>query len=157
MIFQYEINVNPTNDTTVDFVYQENSNHKLCFELLSPDMSDTLKKATEPRATDTEDIKAWEVLLEGNHQNEYLRPQAQTIRLQEKLLDKVVKFPAPDDNIFCSIVVDCTQFHFGHFDPDDCHMVMYGKSKVPEFGDFGGLSNFGFTKPLVIKKVRRRI
>lgn len=153
LIFQYEINVNPTNDTTVDFVYQENSKYKLCCELLSPDMSDTLKKATEPRDTDTEGIKTWEVLLEGNHQNEYLRPQAQTIRLQEKLLEKIVKFPLPDDNVFYAIVVDCTQFHFGHFDSDDCRMVMYGKTKVPEFQEFWGDSPIlGLLNPLLTKK-----
>ena len=134
--FQYEINVNPNNDTTVDFVYEEFDKYKLCCELLSPDISDTLKQVTEPQSTDIEGIKSWEVVLEGNHPNEYLRPQAQTIRLQEKLLEKVVKFPSPIDNVFCTIVVDCTNFHFGHFDPDDCRMVMYGKTKVPEFQEF---------------------
>ncbi len=151
--FQYEINVNPTNETTVDFVYQENSNYKLCCELLGPDMSDTLKKATEPRDTDTEGIKTWEVLLEGNHQNEHLWPQAQTIRLQEKLLEKVVKFPVPSDTVFCTIVVDCTQFHFGHFDPDDCRMVMYGKTKVPESQEFWENSPIlGLLNPALTKK-----
>ncbi|HKZ37764.1 MAG TPA: hypothetical protein VJ184_08950 [Chryseolinea sp.] len=150
--FQYEININPTNDTTVDFVYEEIGNYKLCCELLSPDMSDTLKQATEPQDTDIEGIKTWEVLLEGNHQNEHLRPQAQTIRLQEKLLEKVVKFPVPIANVFCTIVVDCTKFHFGLFDPDDCRMVMYGKTKVPESQEFWddspilGLPNPSLTK-----------
>jgi hypothetical protein len=151
--FQYEINVNSNNDTTVDFVYEEIDKYKLCCELLSPDISDTLKQATEPQSTDIEGIKSWEVVLEGNHSNKYLRPQAQTIRLQEKLLEKVVKFPAPEDNVFCTIVVDCTNFHFGHFDPDDCRMVMYGKTKVPEFQEFWDDSPIlGLLNPSLKKK-----
>lgn len=151
--FQYEINVNPNNDTTVDFVYEEIDKYKLCCELLSPDISDTLKQATEPQDTDIEGIKCWEVVLEGNHRNEHLRPQAQTIRLQEKLLEKVAKFPAPVDNVFCTIVVDCTNFHFGHFDPDDCRMVMYGKTKVREFQEFWGDSPIlGLLNPSLKKK-----
>src|SRR5271157_1704687 len=96
--FQYEINVNPDNDTTVDFVHEEIHKYTLYCELLSPDLSDTLRAATEPISTDMEGIKSWEVVLESNHPNEYLRPEAQTIRLQEKLLEKVEKFPAPAHN-----------------------------------------------------------
>jgi len=151
--FQYEININSNNDTTVDFVYEEICKYKLCCELISPDIGDILKHATEPQDTDIEGIKSWEVVLEDNHPNEHLRPQAQTIRLQEKLLEKVVKFPAPVDNVFCTIVVDCTNFHFGHFDPDDCRMVMYGKTKVPEFQEFWGNSPIlGLLNPSLKKK-----
>ena len=134
--FQYEKNINPNNNTDVDFVLEKNDKYKLCFELLSPDLSDPLKTATELQYTDIEGIKSYEVLLESNHPNEHLRPEAQTIRLQEKLLEKVEKFPEPMDNLFCTIVVDCTHFHFGHFDPDDCLMTMFGKTKVPEFQEF---------------------
>lgn len=151
--FQYEINVNPNNHTTVDLVYEELGKYKLCCELISPELSETLKEATEPQGTDIEGIKSWEVLLEGNHPNEYLRPQAQTIRLQEKLLEKVVKFPEPIDNVFCSIVVNCTNFHFGHFDPDDCSMVMYGRTNVPEFQEFwGNYPILGLLNPSLRKK-----
>ena len=151
--FQYEVNVNPNNDKTVDFVYEEINKYKFCCELLSPDLSDTLKQATEPQSTDIEGVKSWEVVLESNHPNEHLRPEAQTIRLQEKLLEKIVKFPAPIDNVFCAVVVDCTNFHFGHFDPDDCHMVMYGRTKVPELQQFWGDSPIlGLLNPLFGKK-----
>jgi hypothetical protein len=136
--FRYEINITPNNNTTVDFVYGINDKYKLCFELLRPDLSAPLKVATEPQNTDIDGVKSWEVLLESNHPNEHLRPEAQTIRLQEKLLEKVEKFPEPSDYIFSTIVVDCTEFHFGHFDPDDCRMVMYGKTKVPELQEFWG-------------------
>ena len=135
---QYEINVTPNNNTTIDFVCEIDDKHKLCLELLRPDLSEPLRVATEPQNTDIDGVKSWEVLLESNHPNEHLRPEAQTIRLQEKLLEKVEKFPEPSDYIFSTIVVDCTEFHFGHFDPDDCRMVMYGKTKVPELQEFWG-------------------
>lgn len=92
-------------------------------------MSDGLRYATAPRATDEEGISEWSVLLESGSPNPYLRPEAQTIRLQEKLLEKVEKFPAPVANIFSIIVVDCSSFRFGHFDGEDCRMVMYGKTR----------------------------
>lgn len=108
---------------------------------------------TEPQSTDIEGIKFYEVLLESNHPNEHLSPEAQSIRLQEKLLEKVVKFPEPIENVFCTIVVDCTNFHFGHFDPDDCRMVMYGRTKVPEFQEFWGDSPvLGLLNPSLKKK-----
>lgn len=151
--FQYEINVNPNNNTTIDFVYEEIDKYKLCFELLSPDLSESLKMETEPQCTDIEGIKSYEVLLESNQPNEHLRPEAQTIRLQEKLLEKVEKFPEPIDNVFSTIVVDCTNFHFGHFDPDDCRMVMYGRTRVPEFQEFWGYSpTLGLLNPSLKKK-----
>jgi hypothetical protein len=65
-----------------------------------------------------------------------LRPEALTIRMQEKLLEKVYKFPAPTDNIFSSIVVDCSSFHFGHFDGEDCSMVMFGRTQNLYFQEF---------------------
>jgi len=151
--FQYEIKVNPNNNTTVDFVYEEIDKYKLCFELFSPDLSESLKIETEPKGTDIEGIRSYEVLLESNQSNEHLRPEAQTIRLQEKVLEKVEKFPEPIDNVFSTIVVDCTNFRFGHFDPDDCRMVMYGRTRVPEFQEYWGHTpTLGLLNPSLKKK-----
>ena len=150
--FQYEVNVNLCNETTVDFVIEEDE-YKFCCELLSPDLSDSLKLATTPQNTDIDGVKYYEVLMEGNHPNEHLRPEAQTIRLQEKLLEKVDKFPKPIENVFCTIVINCKNFHFGHFDSDDSRMVMYGKTKVPEFQEYWGDSQIlGLLNPSLKKK-----
>jgi len=92
-------------------------------------MSDELAKRCAPKETEIKDLSKWEVLLEGSHPNPYLRPEAQTIRMQEKLLEKVDKFPDPSDEIFSTIVVNCKSFHFGNFDGEDCRMVMFGRTQ----------------------------
>lgn len=125
----YEVNISPHNDSTIDFVHEEEIGDRLCFELLSPEMSDELKRKCAPRKTDIEGISEYSVLLEGGYYNKYLRPEAQSIRMQEKLLEKVNKFPDPTNDIFSIIVVDCSSFHFGHFDGEDCRMVMFGRTK----------------------------
>ena len=78
----------------------------------------------------------WSVLLEGGHHNPHLRPQAQTIRMQEKLPEKVEKFPEPAETIFSTIVVDCSAFHFGHFDGEDCRMVLFGRTQIHNFQEY---------------------
>lgn len=139
MQLAYEVNIS-SNNSTVDFVYTEASNNTICFELLSPEMSDELKRECTLKETDINGYKIhkYEILLEGSHWNAYFRPQAQTIRIQEKLLEKVDKFPSPSDNIFSVIVIDCTNFHFGHFDGEDCSMVIYGRTREPLLQEFWG-------------------
>lgn len=132
----YEVNISPQNDSSVDFVHKEKSGERLCFELLSPEMSEELKYACTPKKTNVEGISEYSVLLEGGHFNKYLRPQAQTIRMQEKLLEKIDKFPDPTNDIFSNIVVDCSNFHFGHFDGGDCQMVMFGRTQNPFFQEY---------------------
>lgn len=125
----YEVNISPHNNSTVDFVHEGANGDRLCFELLSPEMSEELKRHCAPRKTDLEGISEYSVLLEGGHYNKHLRPEAQTIRMQEKLFEKVNKFPDPSNDIFSIIVVDCSSFHFAHFDGEDCRMVMFGRTK----------------------------
>jgi hypothetical protein len=132
----YEVNVTPHNNSTIDFVYAEAGGNKLCFELLSPDMSDELREQCIPTATEIEGISKWEVLLEGSHPNPYLRPEALTIRMQEKLLEKIDKFPDPSDDIFSVISINCESFHFGRFDGEDARMVMYGRTVNSIFQEF---------------------
>lgn len=136
MQLECEINISPYNDSTVDFLYKEPNNDRLCFELLSPEMSNELKRQCAPRKTEIKGIYEYVALLESGHINKYLRPEAQTIRMQEKLLEKVDKFPNPTNNIFSSIVVDCSSFHFGHFDGEDCRMVMFGRTQNPLLKEF---------------------
>lgn len=131
MKLDYEIRISQITNHTVDFVYHENDDCRLCFELVSPGMSAQLKPAFAPRPTDIEGVSSFGTCLESNHPNEYFRPEAQTIRLQEKLLEKVEKFPQLTDSIFSSIVVDCSSFHCGQLDGEDCRMVMFGKTREP--------------------------
>jgi hypothetical protein len=69
--------------------------------------------------------------LSSAHTNQYLRPEAQTLRVQEKILGKVEKFPDPNDRQFSVIVVNCSNIHFEHFDDEDSRLVMYGKPRNP--------------------------
>lgn len=131
LLLDYEVNVHSDTNATVDFVYEDGDGTLLCFELVSPEMSQELKLKT-----DIEGVSTYSVLLESRHENQYLRPEALTIRMQEKLLEKVGKFPEPRDDVFSTIVVDCSAFHFGHFDGEDCRMVIFGRTQEPYFQEF---------------------
>jgi hypothetical protein len=122
---KYEARVNPDNDRDVDFLHQRESNSKFCFELLRPEMKEKLKQ--EYQETDEEGL--FGVELTQDHEKNHLRPEVQTIFLQEKLLEKVDKFPEPKADLYSTIVVDCSNIHFGHIDDEDCRMVMYGKTR----------------------------
>ncbi len=123
----YEKNVNVDNDSQVDFYFQTGEHSKFCFELLRPEMKDELKDEYEK----VDDDGFFGAELTKDHKKEYLRPEAQTIYLQEKLLEKVRKFPSPQTNYYSILVVDCSNIHFGHFDDEDCRMVMFGKTNSP--------------------------
>ena len=129
----YEVNINPDNNSTVDFSLPEHNGSRLCFELVSPNMSDELTREAAPRMTDVEGVFVYGAVLDSNHPNPHMRPEAQTIRMQEKLLDKMEKFPPPTEEIFPTIVVNCKAFHFGQYDEDDCRMVMFGRTRNPGF------------------------
>ena len=76
-----------------DFLYRSESGCSCFFELTRPDMSEELKVECEPEVTDVEGVYTWEALLHGNHQQQHLRPEALTIRMQEKLLEKADQLP----------------------------------------------------------------
>ena len=132
----YEVNIRPDTNATIDFVYDDNDGARLCFELVSPEMSDQLKLESAPVETETEGVSTWSVLLESGNENPHLRPEALTIRMQEKLLEKIDKFSEPTDSIFSTIVVDCSAFHFGRFDDEDCRMVLFGRTQNPYFQEY---------------------
>jgi hypothetical protein len=131
---QNEARVNLVNDKTVDFVYQSQANERFCFELVSPEMSDRLKGECECVETAVEGLAG--VSLSSNNAKEHLRPEAQTIELLWKLLEKVDKFSEPHSETFAIIVVNCSNFHFGHLDDEDCRMVMYGKTRTPAYQEY---------------------
>ena len=127
---EYEKSINPESDKTVDFTYLSLLKDIFGFELNSPEMSDPLKSAWAP--VEMEDgVKYSEVQLQGGHPDKYLRPEAMTIRLQEKILEKIDKFPSQNENVISTIVIDCSQFHFGHLDYCDVQMVMFGATQEP--------------------------
>ena len=127
----YEVNINPENSSTVDFILPEQNGSRLCFELVSPNMSDELAHEAGPRVTDAEGGSVYGAVLHSDNPNQHLRPEAQTIRMQEKLLEKVEKFPPPTEGVFPAIAVDCTKFHSGQYDEEDCRMVMFGRTQEP--------------------------
>ena len=126
MSLDYEKNLNSKNDSDVDFYYQK-GDYGYGFELLRPEMKDELKA----EYLKIDDNGLFGVELTQDYDKEYLRPEAQTIFLQDKLLEKVYKFPPPTTIFFSIIVIDCSNIHFGHFDDEDCRMVMYGKTANP--------------------------
>jgi hypothetical protein len=132
VLLNYEVAVR-SGAKTVDFVNDDGDGAHLCFELTSPEMGNELKREYASSKTESEGISTYSVQLSSNHDNEYLRPEALTLRMQEKLLDKVDKFPDPTDSVFSVIVVDCSAFHFGCFDGEDCRMVVFGKTSEPAF------------------------
>lgn len=136
VLLNYEINVHSDTNATVDFVHEDSDGTRLCFELVSSEMSNELKRESAPVKTDIEGVSTYSVLLESRHENQYLRPEALTIRMQEKLLEKVGKFPEPTDDVFSTIVVDCSAFHFGHFDGEDCRMVIFGRTQDPYLQEY---------------------
>ena len=127
---EYEKNINPESDKTVDFTYLNLSEDIFGFELNRPEMSNPLKSALTPVEIE-KGIKYSEVQLGSGHPVKYLRPEAVTIRLQEKILEKIDKFPSQNENVISTIVIDCSQFHFGHFDYSDVQMVMFGVTQEP--------------------------
>lgn len=124
---EYEGNINTSNGKRIDFIYRTEINTKFLFELVRPEMSEILQSEYDQKMYGDGDG----VILSSDNANRYLRPEAQTIRLQEKLLGKVEKFPEPDDKNFSVIVVDCSNFHFGHFGDDDARISMYGVPQNP--------------------------
>jgi hypothetical protein len=128
LYLDYEANINPSNDKTIDFIYHAEGKTKFLFELVRPEMSTILQSEYDQKMY-RDDVD--DVMVSSDNANEKLRPEAQTIRLQEKLLEKVEKFPEPDDKNFSVIVVDCSNLHFGHFDDDDARISMYGLPKNP--------------------------
>jgi hypothetical protein len=135
LALEYERNVNRENNTSVDFVHEDKVRDEFCFELVSPEMSEELKKEFY-KPTEKESIETYGVDLSTNHPNQFLRPEALTLRLQEKLGEKLDKFPDDLESSFSLIVINCREFHFGDFDAEDCRIVMYGKPQNPCFTEY---------------------
>jgi hypothetical protein len=129
---QYEASLKEDDSKKVDFLYQTESEKKLGFELYRPEQSDPIKEEIKQRT----DSFGYTLELSSRDERKHLRPEAQTVRLQEKLISKVDKFPTPTDEVFSVIVVDCTEVQLGMFDIKDARMVMYGRTRNPAFQDW---------------------
>lgn len=132
----YEKILPESGNSTPDFLYKSENGKKCCFELIRPEMSEELKIECEPEPTEVDGVYTWEALLDGRPPQQHLRPEAFTIRMQEKLLEKVEQLPTSSNEIFSFVVVDCFNFHFGHMDDEDFRMVMWGKTITPEFQEY---------------------
>jgi len=133
---RYEVAVNNGSSKSIDFVYPATSTPRVCFELVSPRMSNLVRDIFGPHPTKIPGVLVEGASLSSDTLDEKLRPEAQAIRLQEKLLEKVGKFPEPAEDIFAVLVVDCTDFHFGMLDREDCRMLMFGRTRYPYSQEF---------------------
>jgi hypothetical protein len=120
LVLQYEEDANAENNECVDFALRTSTGKQFFFELVRPEPSQAIQKAWQ---------KSNVLELSSRHEDPNFRTQRQTTRLQEKLRDKIGKFPEPHENIFSVIVVNCDNFHGGTFDDDHCRMVMYGRTR----------------------------
>ncbi|MBN2502176.1 MAG: hypothetical protein JXB38_15435, partial [Anaerolineales bacterium] len=64
LILKYEYNANPTNNKTVDFLYETSDKKSTLFELVSPQMSDELRTEVNKHFDANEGIE-----LSSNHPN----------------------------------------------------------------------------------------
>lgn len=127
---QYEVNVNPENNYTVDF-YLGNDGSEFFFELLRIENMKEIQEHISQQQQQDEPFRSYELSLGSDEENTHFTTAAQTIRLQEKLLEKATKFPPIKNNRYFFIVVDCSTVHLGHIDDDDIRIAMFGRPRNP--------------------------
>jgi len=127
---KYEVNANPDNDSSIDFALDLHECRCL-FELLRVETSDEINAYIEAQKKQDSSFKPYQLLLKSDHKKPHFRTAAQTIRMQEKILEKVRKFPGPKQTILSIIVCDCSTIHLGMLDDEDVRIAMFGKPKNP--------------------------
>jgi len=130
----YEIPKNPENDSSIDFVATAGG-HEYLMELVRIENSEEVAAHVE------EQMRAYGIyalLLKGDHHNQYFRTAAQLIRVQEKILEKVAKFPRPDGGRVACVVVDCSNIHAGGIDDEDIRMTVFGRARNPNWQEYWG-------------------
>ena len=105
----YEVNVNPDNDKTVDFNFVTDNDVTVNLELVRPDLNKGIREQL------TGDVLQGYILT-SDHADPDFRTCAQLIKLQWALLEKIEKFPQLSETTINIIVVDCTNVHAGMFD-----------------------------------------
>lgn len=130
----YEYLANPNNEKTVDFfVTYGGINFQM--ELVRVEDSDEVTKHVEVQKS-SDEFSSYGLLLNSDDKNPYFKPAAQTIRLQEKILEKVEKFGVPSKNTVSLVIVDCTNIHIGRLDDEDVRTTAYGKAKCAVFQEY---------------------
>lgn len=132
---QYEVKANPENDSSVDFAIDCNGNNCL-FELLRIENSDEVNEHINKQKEEDPLFESYQLVLNSDHKNPYFTTAAQTIRLQEKLLEKVRKFPVPEETKISIIVCDCSNIHQGMLDEEDVRIALFGKSKQAAWQEY---------------------
>jgi hypothetical protein len=132
---RYEVPVNPKNQTSVDFELTRGE-RRLLFELTRVERSDEIQAHIDAQTHNDAPLQVYDVLLSSDHQDPYFKTAAQAIRLQEKILEKISKFPDPTANTTSFIVVDCSTTHEGMLDGADVEIVMYGRCHNPLFQEY---------------------
>jgi len=125
----YEVNVNPDNDKTVDFNFVTNNDVTVNLELVRPDLNKGIREQL------TGDVLQGYILT-SDHADPNFRTCAQLIKLQWALLEKIEKFPQLSETTINIIVVDCTNVHAGMFDRHDLGMAMYGYPGNPVWQEY---------------------
>ena len=132
---RYEVRANRKNETSVDFELTRGE-RRLLFELTRVERNDGIQAHIDAQTHDDGPFQGYDVLLSSDHQDPHFKTAAQAIRLQEKILEKVPKFPDPTGNTTSWIVVDCSTIHEGMLDGADVEIVMYGKCHNPLFQEY---------------------
>lgn len=125
---KYEVNANPDNDSSIDFALDLHECRCL-FELLRIENSDKISAHIEAQKEQDPLFESYQLLLKSDPENPHFKTAAQTIRMQEKILEKVRKFPVPEQTILSIIVCDCSTIHLGMLDDEDVRIAMFGKSR----------------------------
>ena len=130
----YEVPKNPENDSSIDFV-AEADGHEYLLELVRIENSAEVAALLQKQVR-VDGMHA--LLLKGDHHNPFFRTAAQLIRVQEKILEKVAKFPRPDGGRVACVVVDCSNIHAGSIDDEDIRMTLFGGARNPHWQEYWG-------------------
>ncbi len=135
IIPEYEKNVNPENNKSVDFAFLF---HGVSYnlELVRVEHSDAVMEHIQAQQAADSIFHSYELLISSDHNNPYFRTAAQLIRLQEKILEKVDKFGLPSNKVLSIIIVDCTNIHSGRIDDDDVRIIAFGLAMNPVWQEF---------------------
>jgi hypothetical protein len=142
---QYEVNVNPSTDKTVDFAAKF-AERAFNMELVRIEHSQEVQAQMDSQDNIPDGI--YGLLLHSDSENPFFKTAAQLIRLQEKILEKVEKFGNPVENTLSLVIVDCTNINVGILDEEDIRIAAYGQAAQPEFQEYwNGVELKGMFQP----------
>jgi hypothetical protein len=125
------------NETSVDFAFARNNFPRVLAELVSINVSDAVKAATQ-RKVDENGIEWEQLLLRTDNEDQRFSEEGEIMLVQQKICEKVfrsgkpVKFPVPGAD-YHVIVVDMRGFLGGMGgDNMDCIQLARGNGCVPE-------------------------